>query len=203
VSQQPSPDLAEALDVILEETTAHVRHHFPLLPFVDADENVAPFRRRAAAYLIDGALIAAVLALAGILSFVESAWVGGLLAAGTHAVPFLYLVLSHFGTGQTIGKRLLHIRVVDEVFHQLSLRQSALRAAVAVGGPLVAAGAILVVGHSPLPLAGAAVVTGVLVMLGNAWALVDSLAALGDPRRRALHDRAAGTIVVRVVTATR
>lgn len=36
-----------------------------------------------------------------------------------------------------------------------------------------------------------------LPIAGNLWALAESMGALGDSRSRALHDRAAGTLVVR------
>jgi uncharacterized RDD family membrane protein YckC len=196
MSEEPAPDVLDAVEVILEETTTQIRE-IPGLPIAVAEPGVAAFRLRAGAYLVDGALIAAVLALGGLLSFLVSAWAGALLPLATHVLPFAYLAASHHGTGQTVGKRLLRIRVVDEdSLGRITFARSALRALVALGGPQVAAGGIVALGHSPLPVWAIAVASGALVVAGNAWALVDCLAALNEPRRRTFHDRAAGTIVM-------
>jgi uncharacterized RDD family membrane protein YckC len=191
VAEPTEPDLRSALAVVADETAAHVRRRLPFLKTVAAAPGYASFRRRAAAYLVDGALLIAVVALAGVLSFIETTWVAAALATATNLLPFGYLTLSHYGTGQTIGKRLARIRVIDEVYARLSLRQAALRAAVALGGPLAAGAAIIGLSHVALAVTSAAI-----AVAGQAWAAVDCLAALTDPGRRTFHDRLAGTVVV-------
>jgi hypothetical protein len=82
------------------------------------------------------------------------------------------------------------------VYGRLSFAQALLRAFVAAGAPLVAAGTVLVVQHLSLPAWAVALATAGAVVAGNAWAMVDCLSALRDGGRRTLHDRVAGTAVV-------
>lgn len=103
--------------------------------------------------------------LAGILVASAIAW----------AVSVVYDLLLTRWRGQTVGKMLLRIRVVDEdTRHGVSWRQAAIRAG--VPGMLSAVGSLTPVGS---------------VAVG-----VDYLWPLWDPLRRTLHDRAAGTVVI-------
>jgi uncharacterized RDD family membrane protein YckC len=198
VATKRQDDLGAVLGAVVDEAAERVHSRIRFLKVVRAAPGYARFRSRALAYLVDGALVAAVLALSGVLSFMETAWIAAVLTAAAQVLPFAYLTLSHYGTGQTIGKRLLGIRVIDEVFARLSLRQSALRSVVALGGPVISAAAIVALTHAPLPVWLIAVVSVSLAVAGNAWALVDSAAALGDGGRRTFHDRISGTVVVEV-----
>ncbi|MFI7636608.1 RDD family protein [Nonomuraea sp. NPDC049400] len=93
---------------------------------------------------------------------VEHTFLAGLVA-------FLYFWLLHaFWNGQTLGKRLFGIRVVQEHGGRITVTQAAVRQAVAAAFAWLCC-------------------VGLLVDL--AWILF-------DPRKQALHDKAARTVVV-------
>jgi uncharacterized RDD family membrane protein YckC len=88
--------------------------------------------------------------------------------AGT--VAFLYFWLLHaFWNGQTLGKKLWAIRVVQETGARIGVGQAAVRQGVET----------------------------VLAWLCCVGALLDLGWILFDPRKQALHDKAARTVVVR------
>ena len=98
------------------------------------------------------------------------------------AAGFLYNGLLDGGArGQTLGKRVLRIRVVDDATGRLLGPQRGLMRAV-------------------LPLA-----FGVASILGDATftlailaSLLDGLWPLWDPRRQAWHDKTAGSVVLKI-----
>lgn len=93
-----------------------------------------------------------------------------------------YNVLLHASTGQTLGKRMVGIRVVraDDPARTPSIASALLRWIVQYGGPQAL---------SNLPLVG---------LIAFVFTVVDHLFPLWDARRQALHDKAAKTLVVRV-----
>lgn len=100
------------------------------------------------------------------------------ILGGAIVVCVAYLVLPGLRSGQTLGKRMRRIRVVQQDGSRLTLRGSLLR----YGGPVVVAigvGVILRLG-----------------VLGLALALVGVLMWMRNPNRQGLHDRLAKTIVV-------
>lgn len=93
--------------------------------------------------------------------------------AATALIAALYEISFVALTGQTIGKRLLRIQVVD----------------VASGRPPALGGATLryLVPSAPALVPGVGALLGLLVYLSALW----------SPTRQGWHDRAAGTVVVR------
>lgn len=89
---------------------------------------LASFRARALAFVLDGAIVVLVLALPSVLALMQqprtgpmsiSFQLGGLVGI---AIAVLYFGLATFlGKGCTIGKRLLGIRVVSLVHDHMSL----------------------------------------------------------------------------------
>lgn len=106
----------------------------------------------------------------------------------------IYFVVLHGLYGQTAGKYLMKVKVVNKDEGKIGFRQAIIR-----NGPqfvLVAAGIIpafnIELGGSPeAPLTP-------LSMLMALWVFADVFVFLIDPKRRALHDRIAGTVVVRI-----
>lgn len=94
--------------------------------------------------------------------------VANLIAA---AVAFLYYVLQHGRWGQTLGKRLMHLRVVR-----------------------ADNGGAIGYGQAAWRLLFAYLISVVTCGIGG---LVDVAWILWDPRRQALHDKVARTVVVR------
>lgn len=90
-------------------------------------------------------------------------------------------------TGATLGKLLVGLRVVSAGDRtRAGLRATGLRTAVFLVGPAIFT-------FAPLLIAG----SGLVSLVGAALWFADCAVLLSDPERRALHDRAAGTLVVR------
>jgi uncharacterized RDD family membrane protein YckC len=99
------------------------------------------------------------------------------------ALPYFW-VLSLIG-GATLGKRALGLRIVMADRSGIDIRAAGIRAAAFLAGPALFA--------SSLGIAGDALIG----WLGGVLWLADCLILVTDAGRRSLHDRAAGTIVVR------
>lgn len=154
-----------------------------------------PLWRRLTALAYDLLIVVAIMMVVGLLCQLATA--GKLIPTGTHAVVPLwyqtlqgavvaaYFIASWRRGGQTVGMRPWRIRVGREDGGAISLQQAVIRA-------LVAAAPMLLLALEPT-LGLRATLWAVL----GAWALWFAV-ALFDPRRRALHDLAAGTEVRRV-----
>jgi uncharacterized RDD family membrane protein YckC len=141
-------------------------------------ENLASLGQRLGGALIDGLLTSMVVVIPLILGFVDLDDFEGTLPApilfGLFFFGAIYTIVPTAAWGQTLGKIAVGTRVVVDPDGTLpGWRRSAVRWAL----PGLA---------GRLPVVGLVVS---LVVLGS---------ILWDPRRRGLHDRAAGTIVVKV-----
>ena len=157
-------------------------HHFAALP--------CPLWRRLLALVYDLLIVVALVMVVGLMC--QLATGGRLIRTGAHAqVPLWYqalqgaVVAAYFISswrrgGQTLGMRPWRIRVCHTDGGTLSLRQALVRV-------LVAAAPLLLLTLAPR-LGLHAVLWTVLLT----WALWFA-PALFDPRRRALHDLAAGS----------
>lgn len=121
----------------------------------------AGFWRRLAALLIDGLVLGVLSSLFGSVLGSE----GGLSALLGFLVSTAYQVYFFTRTGQTLGARVMAIKVVDLDGHLLSVDLAAIRA---VG----------------------AYVSGALLGLGYLLMLLDA-------RKQTLHDKMAGSVVVK------
>lgn len=157
--------------------------------------STCPLWRRLLALVYDALIVLAIMMTVGLAC--QLATGGQLIAAGAQAViPPWYqalqavVVAAYFITswrrgGQTVGMRPWQLRVCRQDGAAISLRQATLR---------------LLVGAAPLLLLALYPLIGLHLTLWaifGAW-LVWFAVALVDPRRRALHDLAAGTEVQRV-----
>lgn len=136
--------------------------------------------------------------LAALLVIVESlAWL-------------IYTVVMHGRYGQTFGKMVTKVRVVDyKTEGQISFRQAWLREGIPMVLSLGLLGyevfAILTGSATPRSIAnGNALTTGksfwLLSTLPGLWFLAEVLTMLTNSKRRALHDYIAGTVVIRTNT---
>lgn len=130
-----------------------------------------PFGRRAAARLVDVALVAALAVTAGVPTGFGVAWL-----VVTAVAIYAYFVVGT-ATGATLGKRLLGLRVVGPDGGPPTPGQAAVRELVTI------------VGAIPF--------VGPLVFLAGAGAI--AVTASRDPEGQGVHDRWAGG--TRVVTA--
>jgi uncharacterized RDD family membrane protein YckC len=129
---------------------------------------LAAWSRRLVALIIDNTLLYAVTTVIA-LQRTSSAAVGDVRFAAELALSFLYFGYLNGVHGQTVGKRLLHIRVVDaDTGLQIGFRRGLAR-------------------------------YGVVALLSMAFvvpALIDGLWPLRDPRRQAWHDKAVRSLVI-------
>jgi uncharacterized RDD family membrane protein YckC len=105
----------------------------------------------------------------------------GLAAFG---IALAYFWIAHAAWGTTLGKQAVGLRVVTASEHsRISVASAGIRTAIFLIGPAV----FLL---TPAPLAP-------LNFLGGAAWLADALVGITDPQAQSLHDRMAGTVVVK------
>ncbi|MEP6502644.1 MAG: RDD family protein [Betaproteobacteria bacterium] len=156
---------------------------------------VSGFWRRIAAFVVDALILGLVGYAIGLLFFDTLVRLGPWGRVVGFAVSLLYFVPQESGRGggQSLGKRLLGIRVVDAAGAPLGGGRGAARFAV-FGVPYFLNGAVLPMGLTTLaggfPLA--------LVAFGGVLAL-GYLLVFNRRTRQSLHDLATGAFVVRVV----
>jgi len=122
----------------------------------------------------------------------------------------IYTVIMHAKYGQTVGKMVCKVRVVDHATEgSITLRQACLREGIPIllGVGIVIYEIFLISSGSLTP---AAVARGDiaksaafwwLAALPGFWFLAEVLTMLTNEKRRALHDFIAGTVVVRTNTS--
>ena len=147
------------------------------------------------------------------------AWIDSAVWTNISATPFLvfwfvvyslsgvaYTVVLHGLYGQTIGKRVMGVKVLDISEARLSMRQAVLRDSVLL---LLLVWALAIdlptvfVGKSPYA-EGASMTAAHWISLYAmlAWFALELITMLTNDKRRALHDLVAGSVVVRVARAT-
>ena len=158
-----------------------------------------------------GSIDACVLWPIGFISFIFlsvniSRSVAALLVSLEGLAWLMYTVLMHARYGQTIGKMVTKVRVVDfRTEGKISFRQAWLREGIPMVVSLGLLGyeifAILTATWSPKAVAnGQAFVGSKVWLLGSLqglWFVAEVLTMLTNEKRRALHDYIAGTVVVR------
>jgi uncharacterized RDD family membrane protein YckC len=157
-----------------------------------AAPRVSGFWRRVAAYAVDGLVLGAAGQALGFAFYDRLcglAWGGRLLGLAV-ALSYLVPLTSAWGGGQTLGQRLLKIRVVDVSGRPVSVGRAALREFV-LCFPFFLNGVLLPVQFNT-PVAATAVIV-VVFLIGPS---VIYLAAFNGRTRQGLHDLLAGTFVV-------
>jgi uncharacterized RDD family membrane protein YckC len=131
------------------------------------DRAYGGFWIRLLAFMVDGLVIGALVALVTLLAFGREATQTWALPTIETAVGFVYLTTcwSFMGGGQTLGMRLFGLRVVNTD------------------------GSVIGLGAAIMRWLGI-VISAALLLLGLLWIAV-------DPRKQGWHDKLAGTIVVR------
>ncbi len=163
----------------------------PIDDALPAQAGLSPLWRRFVALTLDGLLLGLAGALLGGLFFAPlarlGAW-GRLLGFGV-ALSYFGLLNSALGRGQTLGKRVMGIRVADRAGKPIPLRRSFVRFAV-LGLPFFLNGLLLppsvALGPIAFPLA--------LIVFGGGGALA-YLALFNRRTGQSLHDLAVGSFV--------
>lgn len=120
-------------------------------------------------------------------------------------VSLSYFVILHGRDGQTIGKKVMKVRVVGaDTETRISYRQSLQRES-----PLIAINLIYFIVEVVLFASESGRESALLVAvyvaiqrLPNYWWIADAVTALFNPKRRSIHDFIGGTVVVNEGSAT-
>lgn len=153
--------------------------------------------RRIVAAHLDASLLGSffvLIALTGILE--SSVGEGAFLVLLSAAGPAYHVLLHSLWGGQTLGKVYLGVMVVDLELRPLGARRALARESPRLLWSALGLVAVLPVapGTDPFQLPGVLALTHAVLL----WSVIDGLTMLIDRRRRALHDRIAGTVVIRV-----
>jgi len=151
----------------------------------------AGFWRRLVAFVIDCILIGIVGFAIGMLffDFLAELGVWGRLLGFMIALMYFGTLNSEFGKGQTLGKRLLNIKVVDRDGVPISLHRSFLRYVI-LGAPFFLNGATIPMTSGLISLLFS------VIIFGAAFAII-YLFIFNRQTRQSLHDLAAESFVVR------
>ncbi len=154
---------------------------------------IAGFWRRFLAAAIDGLILGVSAFLLGLVFFAQFARLGGWGRAVGFVVALIYygFLNSKVGSGQTVGKRLVRIRVVSADQAPISISRSFFRFFI-LGAPCFLNGAAFPPRIFQSWIGG--VVIGVIFGVGGS---IVYLLVFNRRNRRSLHDLIAGTLVVR------
>lgn len=112
---------------------------------------------------------------------------------------WLYSVLMHGFYGQTLGKRAAGVKVLDVSEATMTVRQAFLRDSIFIAINTAALVASVYIVASGMPKdSGLFYATNLALGLATLlWFLAEILTCLTNPKRRAVHDFIAGTVVVK------
>jgi uncharacterized RDD family membrane protein YckC len=112
-----------------------------------------------------------------------------------------YSIVCHGLYGQTIGKKLVGIRVLDVSESRLSMRQAVTRDSVVVALLILGLSIDLPAvasGKNPYAAGGTLTIAQWISLYATfGWFLVELITMLANEKRRAVHDYLAGSVVVR------
>ncbi len=154
---------------------------------------ISGFWRRLAAFFLDGLLLGLVGLVPGLIWFNSLVRLGGWgrLIGFFVAIVYFGVLNSAIGRGQTVGKRIMQIQVIDRSGHCISLGRSFLRYAV-LGAPFFLNQ--LIVPPSALISPIGSLVNFIMFGFGGATIY---LYVFNRRTRQGLHDLIAGTFVAR------
>lgn len=163
---------------------------------VFADVRYNTFRPRFWAGLIDGLALAPFGALSGVIMNGPSGWMSAVWAPIHFLYYMAYSILMTGLYGQTIGKWLMKVRVLDLSEVPLTMRQAVMRDIV----PLVISALTLLVylGTGELEARKFSDPQILVGYVGLGWFVLEVVTMLMNNKRRALHDFIARSVVVRV-----
>lgn len=163
------------------------------------------FWRRFWAQLIDGLVFlvpAMILLLALRPAFDDTGRLNAWIQEILQYAFLLYSILMHARYGQTVGKFVVGVKVVDVNERQdLSFRQAVLRDAVPLLLTVVATLFFFTFGtrYDADGLTGiSAILANVVGLITGLWGLTELVTMLFNQKRRAVHDFIAGTVVIRL-----
>lgn len=158
---------------------------------------IASFWKRLLAFLIDSLLLGVVGFLLGLIFFDTLAKLGGWGRLVGFIIALLYfgILNSSIGKGQTLGKHLTHLKVIDHEGQLISLSGSFLRYTI-LAVPFFLNGALI----PPSAISPTVGIILSLIIFGGGGAIV-YLYIFNQRTRQSLHDLAVSTFVVRASAA--
>ncbi|HYG01112.1 MAG TPA: RDD family protein [Chryseosolibacter sp.] len=162
-------------------------------------EKYETFWRRFFAGLIDGVIFVPIGLIDYLIMDSENTLLLSIGAVFSYSSFYIYSVYFHWTTGQTFGKSWMDVRVIDKSEEKLlTLKQSLMRDSIHITleivGLIVLISRIIQLGHYPLD---DSILRNYLNWLTTLLFLLEVGTMLTNPRRRAIHDILAGSVVVR------
>jgi uncharacterized RDD family membrane protein YckC len=115
-------------------------------------------------------------------------------------IGVLYYVIAHYKYGQTIGKKITNIKVIDlSESHGITIKQAVLRSLVPIIFAVLGLITYFMIFFDLSDLMNHPVVYPILYMedhIGIFWMLAEFITMMVTIKRRAIHDFIAGTVVV-------
>src|SRR5687767_6350524 len=118
----------------------------------------------------------------------------------SYPAGWLYTVIMHGIYGQTVGKMVTGVKVLDvSEDRQITMRQSFLRESVVIifNTVLLAYAIYFTLNDVPRDGNELANIDTVVIIGANVWFFAEIISCLSNYKRRAIHDYIAGTVVVR------
>jgi uncharacterized RDD family membrane protein YckC len=165
----------------------------PPLPITRKTAGISGFWRRLVAFLLDGIILGLPAFILGLFLFDQFARLGGWGRIVGFVVAFLYFALmnSALAGGRTVGKRLMHIRVVDSNDSLITVGRSSARYLI-LAIPYFLNGAPI----SPRVLLGWIGILFSFLVFGIGFSII-YLFVFNRRTRQSLHDLVVGTFVIR------
>lgn len=169
----------------------------PPIPAESDHRAISGFWRRVLALIIDGLLLGLAGFTCGVLLFDPLAQLGGWgrLVGFIIALIYFGILNSAMGKGQTVGKRLMKIEVVDRAGRHISLARSLLRYTI-LGTPFFLNGVLIPPSVMMSPVGS--LIGFIIFGLGGA---IIYLYIFNRRTRQSLHDLLAGTFVTKTAPA--
>jgi uncharacterized RDD family membrane protein YckC len=115
------------------------------------------------------------------------------------SVSYLYNIILHTFFGQTIGKMLTGIKVLDVSETPITFRQSVYRDIIPlILGVIFLCGDIYTISTIGIEFVGNSIFYVIMTNILLVWAVLELVSMLTNEKRRSIHDFIAGTVVVRV-----
>ncbi len=143
----------------------------------------------------------------GIIDFFMKRGVDGFLIFPwliiSYSAFFVYSIYFHWTRGQTIGKKMMGVKVVDVSEEKLlTLKQAIMRDSVYAGLQIVALILVIIniVHYQRYTMTiEEEALGGLLPFVGQAWFILEVVTMLTNDKRRAFHDFMAGSVCVLVM----
>lgn len=157
---------------------------------------------RFVALFIDGLIMIPISIFAGIFAGVGNSTKAGVITnVIVSAIPIIYTVLAHSYYGQTVGKSVVKVKVLDISETQITFTQAVIRSLPQMLPLFITASTLI----SQMSYSSQTAVRNDLIkllttggyILYGIWSIADIIVCLSSDKKRALHDLIAGTVVVR------